>query len=167
MTILDRIQRDIDQGDYALARDRLASHVNSKGYNPELLARLGRISHDMHDLFGAGKYWLLSSAEGEFVDAAIREFARRCGENRDQMVSQLPKTVRLHAIDDYPTHVRARLRHWQLESSILARTKAGIARSRTKEVLISWMIMVPLLILLCFAIACCIVGATQIKSWLF
>lgn len=108
-SILQRVEDDLQRGDYKLAETRLSDYLRTKGYNPDLLARLGRIAHDMRDPCAAGKYWLVSNAEGAEVDASIDALVQRCGRNPRQLVSSVPRYARLKKFDDYPAIVRNRL----------------------------------------------------------
>ncbi len=123
-TIFERVEQDLQRGDHGLAKARLLSHLNSKGYEVEILNRLGRICYEMHDLFQAGRCWLTSTAQGEEVDAAIKEFARRCGRNPNQMFSQLPQRARLSSLPQYPEIVQQRLRQWSINEEVFSDFKA-------------------------------------------
>ena len=72
MSALQRAEEDVKRGDYGLARQRLISYLHTKGYDAELLARIGRLCFDMHDLFQAGRYWLLSADDSALLPRVHR-----------------------------------------------------------------------------------------------
>ena len=131
MSALERAQEDIQRGDYGLARQRLTSLLVNKGYDAELAARIGWLSYDMRDLYQAGRYWLLADAEGGQVDEAIDLFLKRSGSEPRVIVGQLPRTLRLSNLDDYPEPVRRRLRRLGLEEAMVlaARSDPGASRA--------------------------------------
>lgn len=127
-SILQRVEEDLQRGDYKLAETRLSAHMNSKGYNAEMMARLGRIAHDMRDPFAAGKYWIVSTAEGPEVEAAINVFLQRCNKDPRQAASQVPRYARLKLLASYPLFVQARLQSQNLSDEIIrkaAQDQAG------------------------------------------
>ncbi|RJP36795.1 MAG: hypothetical protein C4547_06635 [Phycisphaerales bacterium] len=139
MSALDRVKTDIERGDFGMARIRLMSYLDTQGYDPEVLNRLGQLCLDMHDPFEAGRFWLASSARGEDVDAAISVFLDRVGGGPWHVVSQLPRGVRLASLESYPDAAADRLRQFGLQEAILlggkgVRTKppsGGTTRSGT------------------------------------
>ncbi|MCP4594313.1 MAG: hypothetical protein GY842_26590 [bacterium] len=127
MSALERAQEDIEQGHYGLARQRLTSYLVSKGYDAELVAKIAQLSYDMHDVHQAGRYWLVSEAEGEHVDEAIALFVKRSGSVPSLVVNQLPRVLRLPSFQDYPEAVRRRISSLGLEGLICmdARKREG------------------------------------------
>lgn len=162
MTIHDRVRADINRGDYALARERLASHVNAKGYDAELLAKLGEISFEMHDHFSAGKFWLTSSAEGPDVELAIQTFVSRCGHDPHQIVSQLPRFARLKSMDGYPASATSRLERLKLCGPLLKITAAGVRRPSGYP---PWLFTGGCVVMALFGIASFSIGLVQIIRW--
>ncbi len=128
-SLFDRIERDIERGDYALARDRLTSHVSQKGYDSELVARLGQICFAMHDHFLAGRYWLVSREDGPDVDRAVAEFLRRCKDDPKHRVAQLPAFCRVRGFEEYPAFIQARLQALGIEMAILLPKTEATKRS--------------------------------------
>lgn len=166
MTIQERIERDVARGDYGLARERLLSHLNSKGYDPELLAQLGELCFKMHDLAAAGKYWLASSAQGQNVDEAIQEFMRRCGRIPEHVSAQLPGFVQLTGLDGYPLIARDRINALGLAESILRRQQAGGRPRRPTSKFVEFIVVVVTIAVIAMGITSCLVGANEIQSWL-
>lgn len=166
MTIQERIEKDVARGDYGLARERLLSHLNSKGYDPELLAQLGELCFKMHDLAAAGKYWLASSASGEEVDAAIKLFVRRCGGIPEHTAAQLPRFIRLKSSGGYPASVRERLERVGLLEAIQRRAQLDNTRPRIIMKSTEWIVFIIAMIVIGCAAVSCIVGAGQIGNWI-
>ena len=129
---IERAEDDLQQGDYGLARQRLTSYLSNQGYNADVLARIGRISYDMHDLFQAGRYWLLSSAEGDDVEDAVAQFVRNSGDEPRSIVSQLPRAARLPRLEDYPGVVQDRLRRLGLAEAVPTPARKGSSGSPDK-----------------------------------
>jgi len=165
MGALERAERDIERGDYGLARLRLVSYLSTQGYDPDLLARLGRIAYDMHDPFAAGMYWLTSTAEGPEVEEAIAAFRRRSGHTPTQIVSQLPRMLRMAGIHAYPKIVQDRLFRLGLDEAILFTPgpprDAPVAKWKERGCL-----AVALLVLVA-GITVFIVGLGVVSIWLF
>ncbi len=129
MAAIERANEDIERGDYGMARVRLASYLSSKGYDSELLKRLGEISFEMHDLAQAGRYWLASSAEGEQVEEAVASFVRYSGGDSRAAVCQLPRVVREAPMSVLPERARERLRRLGLEDILSSWNPAEAQRS--------------------------------------
>jgi len=163
----ERVQQDVARGDYGLARTRLLSHLQQQGYSADLLARIGRLSFDMHDLTNAGRYWLISNAEGPEVDAAVRAFADRCGCNAGNMVSQLPQAFRQKPMASYPPVVQARLGRFGIDERCLVSgsCESGpgqllVRRRKDKAIeLLAWTLFIGALISM-------FVGVFTIIGWL-
>jgi hypothetical protein len=166
MTIQERIEKDVARGDYGLARDRLLSHLHSKGYDPELLSQLGELCFKMHDLAAAGKYWLTSSAQGEKVDKAIEAFVSRCGEIPEHTAAQLPRFIRLKSSGGYPAPVRERLERIGLHEAIQRRVQLDKTRPRIMMKSTEWIILIIAMIIVGCAAVSCIIGAGQIGQWI-
>jgi hypothetical protein len=115
MTVLARVQADIDRGDLGSARRRLASTVGSRGYVPDLLAKVAELSVQMRDPVQAGRYWLLTPASGPEVEAAVEAFVRACRHDARQMASELPRFRLRHKVNEYPEVVRARLARFGID----------------------------------------------------
>ena len=114
---LQLAEDDLRAGDYGQARQRLEGYLASKGYDPQLMGRLGRISYEMHDLYNAGRHWLLSTAQGEEVDRSIQVFLKRAGTHPHQIGMQVLRTARLPSFSDYPAAVQERLNRLGLKDS--------------------------------------------------
>lgn len=162
---LERAEQDLERGDYGLARQRLTSYLSTTGYDADVLARIGRISYDMHDLFQAGRYWLLSSAEGDVVEQTITTFAKHAGSAPRAVVGQLPRTTRLANLEGYPEPVQERLRRLGLDEAIVRAGRREEANTRMNwrdGVFISGCLIVVAFMIVSFA-----VGLVQIGSWIF
>ena len=164
MSAIERAKHDLERGNHWLARVRLRSYLDSKGYDPEVLAELGRISNEMHDDFDAGRMWLTSTAEGDRVDQAIETFLNHCHHDAHAVVSQLPRSVRLASVDGYPPVVQERLRRLGLDSAIV-RLEQSQDPSPPRKRWVAWVLGIGGLLVLVFAVTSCVVGARQIASW--
>ena len=165
--ILQRIERDIQRGDYALARDRLSSHLATLGYEPERIARLAQICFDMHDLFQAGRLWLVSNAAGPHVEQAIEVFLQRCGNRPAVAASHLPRFCRQHELASYPSDVQARLKARGLESAVLLpATRTAVPQSFRARIVEKGMIT-GCLIVLVLGVACSVAGAVMFIGWIW
>lgn len=165
-----RVEQDLARGDFGMARTRLLSHLQQQGYSAGLLSRIGRISFDMHDLFNAGRYWLLSDAQGAEVDAAIAAFADRCGGIAGNMVAQLPQAFRKKPMASYPPPVQVRLRRLGVTEQHL---KAGpdkaalFGTGSTNSMWVNWAGLVLLAGAVLFSIVSLAVGAYTVVRWFF
>jgi len=164
----ERVQQDLARGDFGLARMRLLSQLQQQGYSADLLARIGRISLDMHDLANAGRYWLLSNAQGPEVDAAIQVFADRCGGIAGNMVSQLPQALRQKPMASYAVEVQERLGRFGINESCLV---SGSSESGFGQLLVrTWRdkaLDLFLGALFLGGLISMIVGVCTITQWLF
>jgi hypothetical protein len=115
MSAIERANQDIERGDYGMARVRLASYLNAKGYDADMLNRLGEISFEMHDPSQAGRYWLASSADGEHVEQAVAAFMDRMGKDSRSAVSRLPRAVREAPTGALPPVAKDRMRRLGLD----------------------------------------------------
>jgi hypothetical protein len=134
LSALERAEADIASGDYGRARRRLESYVMAKGYDPELMTRLGQISYDMHDLFNAGRHWLLSTAQGVDVDRAIRAFLKLAGPHPHQIAMQVLRAARLPTISDYPDIVQMRLTRLKIADAFAV----ALTNPRKEEYRLGW-----------------------------
>ena len=164
--IFERVDHDIQRGDLALARIRLESYLDRCGYDPDLLARLGRIASDMRDPAGAGRFWLTSSASGEAVETAIMELIRRCGASPEEIAMRVPRAARLSQIDHYPALARERLeRHGLVEKVIWAgKQREGINDPVVGSVA-SVVIIILTILVLVIGVTVFVAGIFAIKEW--
>jgi hypothetical protein len=161
---LDRADQDIERGDYGLARQRLTSYLSTEGYKPDVMARIGQISYDMHDMFQAGRFWLLSSAAGDGVDDAVARFIHDAGSESRAIVGQLPRVARLCSLEDYPDLVQERLRRFGLDEAIVIAGRAA-AKGDSK----TWgdrAIITGCLITVVLLAAVFLIGVGTVVSWL-
>ena len=75
------------------ARDLLAAHVESER-DPEALALLAQVHHDMGDLPRAGAIWFAAGAKGPEVDAAVAAWREQAHDDFGLMWHALPASVR-------------------------------------------------------------------------
>jgi hypothetical protein len=106
---LVRAKEDMARGEPWRARSRLTSLVVSTPYRAEALALLGEVCHQMGDVPEAGRFWLLSDAEGEHVERAVRVFAELHKGKARQLIAQLPRLTRLDSVEAYPPSAQRRL----------------------------------------------------------
>ena len=91
----------------------------SKGYDSDLAAKIGQLCYDMQDHCQAGRYWLLSNAQGQPVDEAIALFLKYSASEPSSIDGNLPRTLLLSDLQDYPHVVRLRLDRLGLEEAVL------------------------------------------------
>lgn len=162
MNAIDRAKADVQRGQHWMARHRLRSYLTAKGYEPDLLALMGRISHEMQDEFDAGRMWLLSNQTGPEVDQAIETFMRYAGETPKQIVDNLPKAVRLAVIEQYPQTIRERICRYGLEQAIVLAPKG-----KPDQRLVGFLGKIVAAVLICFGIGSFLVGAIWILVHVF
>jgi hypothetical protein len=166
MTAVDRARRDVECGNHWLALRRLECYASSKGYDPQLLERIGWIAHEMHDAYTAGRWWLTSTADGGDVEQAIDTFIAFAGRDPRQILRQLPAVVRLGSLSDYPESVQRRLRQLGLDQHLAHGSYAGPAGEHST----GWgwrIVQIVLCAVLLFCLVSCCVGAKQIIAWIF
>ncbi|MBN1209678.1 MAG: hypothetical protein JXB05_32820 [Myxococcaceae bacterium] len=118
---LKRAEEDLARGEPWLARRRLTSLVVSSPYRAETLSLLGEVCHRMGDLPEAGRFWLLSDAEGEHVERAVRIFTEVHRGTPQQLVAQLPRRTRLASLDAYPPSAQRRIQALGLAAPLAER----------------------------------------------
>jgi hypothetical protein len=158
----------MERGDYGMARVRLASYLNSKGYGADVLQRLGQISIEMHDVSEAGRYWIASTAQGERVEQAVETFIRQAGSNPDSVVPRLPRAVREAPTTALPAIAKERLRRHGLEEALskwspAARESGARELGRVAKTIVG--LVALLLFGLAIAIAC--IGCWTVGRWVF
>jgi hypothetical protein len=168
MSAINRADQDIEHGDYGMARIRLASYLNTKGYDPALLDRLGQLSYDMRDPVQAGRYWLASNAQGEHIESAIKAFLRHTGSNAHSIAAQLPPPVRYVPPDSLPSVARERVRRFGLEETLqrisrVPREPRGAPSDRAANA-IGWAVV---LLVVLPGVTFLIVGVITVFGWLF
>ena len=107
--------------DPAASRRRLAASVAAETYQPDLLARVARLSLELHEQAQAGRYWLLSDATGAEVEAAVEAFAESCDRLPRLMASQLPRFVGDWELEAYLAPARARIEKYGLAAELSRR----------------------------------------------
>jgi hypothetical protein len=129
---VERAKEDLARGEPWLARRRLASLVASTPYQPEVLALLGEVCHQMGDVPEAGRFWLLSEAEGEHVERAVRVFTAMHRGVARQLAAQLPRRTRLSSLGAYPPIARRRIEALGLAEPLAARAYDASAPARAQ-----------------------------------
>lgn len=165
MSALERAEADILAGNYGLARMRLESYVSSKGYDAALLSRIGQICYDMHDLFNAGRMWVVSPAQGEQVDRAIDFFLKAAHHDPRQAAGQLLPAARRPSLDDYPPKVRERLRQLGLAEAVTEGHRHKISITARKRAFRDRVAVVIFMAVVIVCVGSCIVGLKTIVSW--
>lgn len=162
---LEMAEADMRSGDYGLARQRLESHIAAKGYDADLMNRLGRISYDMHDPYNAGRHWIVSAAEGPEVDHSIAVFLRRAGTHPHQIGMQVLRAARLPSFAEYPPSVRTRIERLGLKSSF-----EGLCDRRSIQYPTNGaakLITILVVIALIFVVGFIIIGLIAVGDWLW
>ena len=165
MGATERAKQDLEQGDFAAARVRLASYLRSKGYDRTVLEELGRISLAMHDPYEAGRYWFASGAAGEEAERAIARFQDRFAREPRSLPSALPAAVRRTAFEDLPADAQQRLRERGLEAAFcdLRRAKPPYTGKRN---LMTKTLGIVLATILVFVFVAFVIGLATIVRWL-
>ena len=166
-TAIQRAKQDEAAGDLGMARARLCGYLNSKGYDADLLAEIGRLSFDIQDLYHAGRYWLTSSAVGPDVDRAIAHFLGSTSRKPQYVVAELPRVCRFSELSGYSPPVQERLRKLGLDCAILWRPR----RPSTGSPMRRWF-TIPLWVVLIVAVLLGILSAAlqlaeRIGNWVF
>lgn len=168
MSAIERAEHDLSQGDVGLARVRLASFLSTNGYDPAILVRLGDLSHRMQDLREAGRYWLLSSAEGEHVEQAVTLHCASCGNNAHQIICGLPRVCLLDATEDYPDAARRRIAQRGLADEIRRLVAQRRVKPRPDRMSFAGRLLTfALFLILAFVVICTCVGVVRVISWLW
>ena len=90
---LEEARSALDSGAPWRARDLLAAHVEAER-DPEALALLGEVLHDMGDLPRAGAIWFAAGARGPEVDPAVAAWREQSHDDFGVMWRSLPASVR-------------------------------------------------------------------------
>lgn len=159
-SIWHRANDDMKRGDYGMARRRLISHANTCGYEPKVMARIGRIAYDMKDLDEAGRWWLLSDAKGEEVKRAIEQFVAYRNGDVAQMVKDLPRCAKLKDVTMYSMAVQRRLEELKLTEGVSAAGRSSLLKERRSP---NPIFAVPFF---GFLIVCLMVGFFTVLSWI-
>ena len=166
MSALERAEEDIRAGDYGRARRRLESYLSAKGYDADIMNRLGQISYDMHDLFNAGRHWLVGTMQGEHVDRSIDIFVRASGGKPQQIATQVVRAARLDSIEHYPEAVQQRLSRLNLGAALAA--AAPKAAKKPEESGLAVKVIKLIVILVCLAGLCVFIAGLQtVYHWLW
>jgi hypothetical protein len=107
VTAFDRAQEDLAAGRAWKARVRLEGALAADPADQRVLELLAEVCFQMQDLPAAGKYWFLTGAIGEDVEAAIKAFDERYPTPRAKLLA-LPLSA---PAEQFPRAARARLGH--------------------------------------------------------
>lgn len=110
MSVFERVKQDEASGDLASAKNRLASHAVTTRFDPRICEQIARICLRMQNPTEAGRWYFLSESADSEAEPSIQKFARSCGENPRQILSQMPHGSLTRPIDQYAPAVAARLR---------------------------------------------------------
>jgi hypothetical protein len=164
MSAIDRAEEDIRRGEPWLARQRLESLLNTTGYNPAVLRRLGEVCMMMNNELDAGRVWFASPATGPEVDRAIDVFVRHAGGDAEKIAGYLPRGARLSAIERYPGIVQERIEKLGLAKAITRRAASEQTRPRSIADRVLPLGCLVALVAILFVLVC---GLYQIGSWIF
>lgn len=92
-TVVEEARAALEAGAPWRARDLLAAHVESER-DPEALALLAQVHHDMGDLPRAGAIWFAAGAKGPDVDAAVAAWREQAHDDFGVMWHSLPASAR-------------------------------------------------------------------------
>lgn len=162
-----RADEDIKRGDYALARERLTSLLATRGYDSELLDRIGDICFEMKDLSRAGRYWFLSARTDDETERVIEIFLSNSGSTPDRIVQQLPRHALQKRISDYPERVQARIEFNRLGDAIERAAKTGRKLGDTPSKTEGLRSMITCLTVLAVIAAVFVAGLSTIFHWIF
>ncbi len=163
MSALDRAEKDILCGDFALARQRMENYLNCRGYDEALLVRLAEISMQMHDPFSAGKYWFVSGEQSELVDSAVEAFLNRAGVSNEQIMAHLPLAVRRMKFEQLPSAAQERLTAIGLAGALpVIKRMQPPRRRRRRAGPLGHAIFVTILL---FTMGSCSLGVKQMVQW--
>ncbi|MGL5864133.1 MAG: hypothetical protein ACRCY9_23050, partial [Phycicoccus sp.] len=90
---VERARDALDGGARWRARDILERYVADER-DPEALALLGEVLHDMGDLPRAGAVWFGAGRRGPAVDEAVAAWRENAGDDFLSMWRSLPRSVR-------------------------------------------------------------------------
>jgi hypothetical protein len=91
--VVEEARAALEAGAPWRARDLLAAHVETER-DPEALALLAQVHHDMGDLPRAGAIWFAAGAKGPDVDAAVAAWREQAHDDFGVMWHALPASVR-------------------------------------------------------------------------
>ena len=149
-----------------MARQRLTSRLAHQGYDPDLLAEIGHVAHLMGDPREAGRFWLMSAAEGPELDEAVRAYVATCGGLVQQVVARLPRAARLSTLDEYPETVRRRWERLAIGPYVCP-PWASWGTVDCREPSSGGLGCVAVFLLVCaLVLVCAVVGAVTIVGWL-
>ena len=169
MTIESTISRaDIETANGRLwrAREILGSSIPTYGYSREIFNALATVLLKMGDELEAGKYFLLSiDIPTETERVAIDVFLGRCNDrNYRTLLAKFPAAARLENRDDYPEYLRKHLLRIDAPPNL---GQQQIASNVIPTRVVDRLLLIGCSLFAFSAIACIIIGAYTIFSWLF
>jgi hypothetical protein len=90
---VDDARAALDDGQAWRARDILAEHVEHE-HDPDAMALLGQVFHDMGDLPRAGAVWFAAGVKGPEVDRAVAAWREQSRDDFAVMWRTLPASAR-------------------------------------------------------------------------
>ena len=133
--------------DPAAARRRLAAFIRAEPYRPDLLCKAARLSIKLQETAQAGRWWLLSDASGDEVDAAVEVFAETCQRLPRLMASELPRFSHDWELEAYAAPARARIERYGLGEELSRRAPRQRVRPRWELTAVGLAGLVALLVL--------------------
>ena len=111
MSVHHRAAQDEAGGDLGSAKRRLASYaVSANTFDPSICERIARLCVRMQDPTEAGRWYILCDSKDTESSDCIQRFTASCGGTPDQVLSQIPRGLKLTSLAEYPPVVAARLR---------------------------------------------------------
>ena len=163
MDALSRAKQDEEAGDLGAARRRLQSVIGSSGYNAGVCEAIARLSLQMGDPLEAGRWYFLCDSDDPGAQECIDRFAAQCGNNADQIVSQLPRlrraTKQLEKLAAFPAAVKHRI------DAIGISPAPQRPRSRGGSKAGGGLMGLGCLLLLIVGVVCAAVGMATIVGW--
>lgn len=109
----DRAANDRAAGDLGTAKRRLASLLDTTGYDPGVCRELAEICLDMRDPIEAGRWVYLCEDASDSPNDAAREamaaFVGKCRNDPATIAGRLPRFVKTTRSESLPEPVQARL----------------------------------------------------------
>ena len=160
---LSRAKQDEKAGDFGAARRRLQSVIGSNGYNAEVCEAIARLSVQMGDPCEAGRWYFLCDSEDSDAQEFIDRFLAQCGNNAEQVASQLPRlkraTKRLEKLAAFPAAVKHRI------DAIGISAAPQRPRSRRGSKASGRLVGLGCLLLLMAGVVCAAIGVATIAGW--
>ncbi|MBM3967691.1 MAG: hypothetical protein FJ308_21940 [Planctomycetes bacterium] len=168
MTIESTISRaaaEIANGRLWRAKEILGSSISTYGYSREVFRAFANVLLQMGDDLEAGKFLLLAvdKPSASELDAINLFLARYEDQSYSKLLATFPAAARLGNRDDYPEFLRTCLSEYGAPQTLVLREMAS---TNTPNPTYERFLLMGCGLLAFSAIACTIVGALTIVSWL-